>query len=267
MPAIRPVILKKQSALLADEFGQPEVYLRSLHHLLDQYANRAYRPGQAGKPKPLLEAYDVPQPVMRQLLLDLEPKARQEPETALALCRALWDESYLETRLLAAGLLGKIPTLPDQILSQLKSFLDTAANDQVISTLLNQGLAWLRKTQPDWIIDQARDWLASSETIDQTLGLRILQPLIADPGFENLPVIFKLLASFTCEAPSALRQDLVDVVETLARRSPRETAFFLRESLGFSMCTTTAWLTRQVLPAFPPEVQAGLRQSLRQLWS
>ena len=57
MPAIRPEILRRQSALLADEFYQPEVYLRSLHHLLDQYANRAYRSGQVGKPKPLLENY------------------------------------------------------------------------------------------------------------------------------------------------------------------------------------------------------------------
>ena len=265
MPAIRPEILRRQSALLADEFYQPEVYLRSLHHLLDQYANRAYRSGQVGKPKPLLETYDVPLPVLRQLLLDLEPRARQAPEAALALSKELWDESYLETRWLAAGLLGKIPIRSEQILNQLKSFLKTAINDRVISTLFDQGLVWLRNSHPETIIEQAQEWLTSSEASEQALGLRILLPLAGDPRYENLPVLFKLLAPLCCEAPSLVRPDLVDVIETLARRSPREKAFFLRESLGFGACTTTAWLMRQVLPVFPADIQASLRESLRQL--
>ena len=265
MPAIRPAVLKQQSALLANEFNQPEVYLRSLHHLLDLYANRAYRSGQAGKPQPLLEAYEVPAPVLRQLLLDLEPKVSQAPQAALDLSRVLWQEPFLETRLLAAGLLGKIPARPEQILEQLESFLQTAANERVTTALLDRGLARLRQTQPEWIIEQSRLWLSSSKELDQSLGLRILRPLIAELGYDNLPQFFKLLSSLACEAPMGLRPDLVDVVETLARRSPRETAFFLRESLGRSSCTTIAWLIRQVLPAFPEDVRGSLRESLRKL--
>lgn len=265
MPAIRPAILKQQSALLANEFSQPELYLRSLHHLLDQYANRAFRPGQSGQPKPLLLSYDVPAPVLRQLLQDLEPKARQDPAAGLALSKLLWDEAYLETRTLAAGLLGKIPADPEQILNQLRDFLQTAVNDRVITSLLDQGLLWLRHTNPDRIIEQAGAWLSSRDEFEQSLGLRVLLPLIAQPVYENLPVFFKLLEPLICEAPTGLRMDLVEVVEVLARRSPSETAYILRENLGLSMCATTAWLTRQVLPAFPPEIRASLRESLRQL--
>jgi hypothetical protein len=265
MPAIRPAILKQHSALLANEFNQPELFCRSLHHLLDQYANRAFRPGQSGKPKPLLLSYDVPAPVLRQLLQDLEPKARQDPAAALVLCSMLWDEAYLETRMLAAGLLGKIPADSEQILTRLQGFLLTAGNDRLISGLLDQGLVRLRQTDPDRIIEQARTWLGSREEFEQTLGLRVLRPLIAQPAYEDLPVFFKLLDPLICEAPAVLRMDLIDVVETLARRSPRETAYFLQENLGFSMCTTTAWLIRQVLPVFPVEVRTSLRESLRQL--
>jgi hypothetical protein len=265
MPAIRPAILKQQSALLANEFGQPQEYLHSLHHLLDQYANRAFRSGQSGKPKPLLQAYDVPQPVLRQLLQDLEPKARQDPASALILSQGLWDEAFLETRMLAAGLLGKIPADPDQILNQLENFLQTAGNERVISTLLDQGLVWLRQTDPEKIIERARTWLGSRSEFEQTLGLRVIQPLIAEPAYKNLPVFFKLLDPLTCEASAALRPDLVDVIEVLARRSPRETAYFLRENLGYSRCTTTAWLIRQVLPAFPEEIRNSLRERLRQV--
>lgn len=263
MPAIRPAQLKQESALLANDFGQPEVYIHKLHHLLDQYANRAYRPGKTGKPKPLLESYDVPAPVLRQLLLDLESRAVRDPERSLALSRALWDEPYFETRMLAAGLLGKTPARPATILNQLHSFLQNAVNEQVISALLNQGLARLRQTAPEWIVEQAEKWLSSSQELDQIMGLRILEPLIVEPGYENVPVFFRLLTPWVCEAPAFLRPDLVDVVEVLARRSPYETAYFLRENLARSTCSTTAWLTRQVLTAFPEEVRLSLREYMR----
>ena len=50
MPAIQPVRLKRQSALLVEQFNNPAAFIRSLHHLLEFYADRVHRPGQAGEP-------------------------------------------------------------------------------------------------------------------------------------------------------------------------------------------------------------------------
>jgi hypothetical protein len=60
MPAIQPARLRQQAALMVEHFDQPAAFVRSLHHLLEYYADRAHRPGQAGKPPALLAAYNVP---------------------------------------------------------------------------------------------------------------------------------------------------------------------------------------------------------------
>ena len=76
--------------------------MRSLHHLLDFYADRARRPGQSGKPAPLIDAYKVHPPVLRHILQELIPLAAENPDAGLALCDALWEQPYLEFRLLAS---------------------------------------------------------------------------------------------------------------------------------------------------------------------
>jgi hypothetical protein len=99
----------------------------------------------------------------------------------------------------------------------------------------------------------------------QQQGLRALLPMINDPRFENLPVFFRLIAPLTRTAPSAVRPDLLDVLESLARRSPPETAFFLRQTLDTPNSPDTPWLIRQCLRAFPDELQASLRETVRGL--
>jgi hypothetical protein len=91
-----------------------------------------------------------------------------------------------------------------------------------------------------------------------------LLPLICDPAFENLPVFFRLIQQLCQAAPAALRPDLLDVLAALARRSPQETAYFLRQTLIFPDSPDTPWLIRQSLSQFPPEMQSSLRQAMRE---
>jgi hypothetical protein len=87
--------------------------------------------------------------------------------------------------------------------------------------------------------------------------------MIQDPDFENLPAFFRLIHPLVRQAPPALRPDVLDVLATLARRSPQETAYFLRQTLALPNCPDTPWSIRQVLSAFPAEQQKRLRQALR----
>ena len=61
----------------------------------------------------------------------------------------------------------------------------------------------------------------------------------------------------------ALRQDLLDVLAVLAHRSPKETAFFLRQTMDMPSATDTSWLIRQTLNEFPEDVQESLRETVR----
>jgi hypothetical protein len=264
VPAIRPERLKNLSVALAEHFANPPVYLREMHNLMDYYADRARRPGQAGRPGPLISAYNVRPPVLRALLQQLLPRAEQDRETALKLCDALWEEPYLEFRQLAAMLLGRLdPDPPEPILARLQAWITTRLELHLIETLLSVGVDRLHREQPQALLNLIANWLDNIQPFYQQLGLRALLPLINDPNFENIPIFYPMIQPLCQAAPGALRPDLLEVVSALARRSPPETAFFLRQTLGFPDAPLTPWLLRQSLNQFPLELQAGLRSAVR----
>jgi hypothetical protein len=264
MPAIQPARLRQQAALLAQSFGQTEVFIRSLHHLLESYADNARRPSQGSEIPHLIDAYFVRPPVLRQLLVELAPYAQKEPEVATDLANALWGQPYLEFRQLAAGLLGLIPVEnPQSIVGYLKSWLETRPEDRLIESILAQGTQSLRRDCLDVYLELVSDWLNRHEIFFNQLGLRTLITLIQDPEFKNIPIVFRMIQPFSRSLASELRLFMVDVLRALARRSPQETSFFLRHNLETPENPDTPWLVRQTIPALPVEMQESLRSAVR----
>jgi hypothetical protein len=266
VPAIQPARLRQQASLVSQHFSQPPALIRSLHYLFGYYAERSRHIGLAGKPVALSPAYKVPAPVLSYVLRELSPLASEDIPGGLKLCDALWGQDYLEFRTLACMLLGAVPISdPDLVLHRLRDWIKPDLEDRLIRELFVHGLAFLRRRNPQAILAQAERWLMGKESFSQMLGLQALLPLITEPGYENLPVFFRLIHPFCQVAPAALRPDLLDILDALARRSPKETAFFLRQSLNLPASPDTPWLIRQVLPNFPPDIQKDLRQTLRSL--
>jgi hypothetical protein len=264
MPAIQPARLRQQAAALAEHFNDPTAYVRSLHYLMDFYADRARRAGHSTQPGPLITAYNVRPPVLRTLLQELLPFALQDPAAGLALCDALWTEPYLEFRLLAAMLLGHLPLdPPEAITGRLQSWITTNLEFQQVDALLTSGVERLHRENPKALIRLIQTWLESTKSFYQQLGLRALLPLIQNPDFENVPVFFRLIQPLVTSVPTGLRPDILDVLAALAQRSPNETAYFLRQMLTLSDTPGTPWLVRQSLDAFPPDLQKSLRNAAR----
>ena len=266
MPAIQLPRLKIQAAKLAGQFVDPVVFCRSLHNLLDFYADRAYRPGQVGDSRPLMAAYHVPSPVLREVIKVLTPFTLSAPEAVLALCDTLWSEPYLEFRLLAVSLLGLIsPYPPDPVLLRVRDWTKPRTEARLAKALINTGLSQIRREYQARYLQLAETWLASPELSSQQLGLYALVPLLELQEFQDIPLIIKMLTPLVRTAPLALRPDLIDVIAGLAKRSPQETAFFLRQNLVVkSDNPVTAWLIRQSLHSFPAEIQKSLRSALHE---
>jgi hypothetical protein len=161
-------------------------------------------------------------------------------------------------------LLGQIPPKPpEEITERLKRWITTDVEFFLIEALLIHGVQRLHNEQPQVFLQLIESWMESTNTFQQQLGLRALVQLIHDPSFENLPVFFRLIQPLCQATPAALRPDLLDVISALARRSPKETAYFLRQSLMFPDAPDTPWLIRQSLNQFPVELQSSLRQAMR----
>ena len=264
MPAIQLARLRIQAAQLASLFDQPESFCRELTDLFELYADRVHRPGQSGEPPPLIPRYNISAPLLRHLYHEMAPIARLHADRTLALCDVLWADPFLESRLLASDLLGQAPLRsPDQTLYRVERWASESTDKRLLDSLVRQGLERLRLEQPSILIQQAGSWLGTGDPNLQRLALAAIIPIVEDSTFENLPAIFHLLAPYIRKAPQSIRADIIDTLRTLAKRSPSETAYFLRQGLEISEGTDTPWLIRQTLVDFPPDIRESLREALR----
>jgi len=266
MPAIQPARLRQQAVLLAERCADPGAYVRNLHFLMDFYADRARRPGQSGKPGPLITAYNVRPPVLRTILQEILPEALKDPQEALALCDALWDEPYLEFRILAAMLLGQLPIEPPEAITRrLEAWITPDLEEHLVTALLTHAAFNLRQGSPQTLVNLIQKWMENQNIFYQQVGLHAILTLVEEPGFENIPAFFQILQPLVRQSPSALKPDLLDALAALAQRSPQETAYFLRQTLATPNAKDTAWMIRQILPEFPFEIRRSLRDTVRGL--
>jgi len=262
MPAIHLARLRLHAAQLAQHFEQPDELVKALHELLDYYANRTHHAGRSGEPPPLILAYHVPRPVLRQVEAELVPLVHSDPDKAMALCDTLWKEANLEFRLITARLLGEIPpNSQDSILRRVEAWATTCNEDRLVTALAEMGLQRLREESPLVLLNQVEAWLDNEETVYIQLALRSIAPLISNPDFENIPGVFRLITPLARKALAMVEPDLLDVMNVLARRTPRETFYFLRQILMTSDDPRTARCVRQALKVLPIDLQSELRRA------
>ena len=87
--------------------------------------------------------------------------------------------------------------------------------------------------------------------------------LVVNPEFENLPALFRMLSPLVRESSSALEFDLVQIIRSLGRRSPHETAYFLEQNLKAPHKSGLGVIVRQSLDVFPSDLDLSLREVLR----
>ncbi len=264
MPAIKPAHLKQQVADLVAKYDQPEQFVRALHALLDQYSDHTQRHGQAGLPDPLIDSYNTPPPVMRQVWHELARLIKPHPNQMLHLCDALWAEPNYDLQLLATRILGQLPTKPpDPVLKRLQSWIQAGMDRRILDGLLENGAKRFQQEAPDQLLEVITAWLSSSDQTSQQAGLRALLPMIVEPGKPSLPTIYRLVTPYLRIAPARIRPDILAVVSALAHCSPSETAYVLRQNLSAPDNPDTAWIIRQVIDEFPVDTQKGLREAIR----
>ena len=263
MPAINLAHLKTQAARLADAFGTPDIFERELHEMLDFYTNRTRRTDQAAK-RYSLPIYYTPMPVLRQIELELEPLADARPLEALTLTEVLWQARSLESRLLAAYLLGTIPPANAlTLLSHLPDWLRFTTDREIRRALLTDALARVRHENPVALLLLLEAWLKSPNQRLQAWSLEALVPLVEDKHFENLPTVFRLLRPAIEAVSPSTQLELQACLAALERVSLTETTAFLRDLLEASSSPVLLSMLRRMLPAFSPKLQSTLREWLR----
>jgi hypothetical protein len=175
----------------------------------------------------------------------------------------LWDEGYIETRMLAAFLLSCIPPQEERLLARLTAWTGQVRDPSVRSALLTTSLARMRTETPADFLVLISEWLHPARQGLWSNGLQALVPMITDPEYENLPPIYALVRPVIESAPGTLQIDLANLVNALYLASPSETEYYLREIVETSTNPLTIVTLRRILDLFHPELQSRLRNLVR----
>ncbi len=263
MPAVLLPRLKKQINDLTWKFTRPVEFQAALRELFSYYASRVYKPGKATPSSRLVDSYRVPPLVMKQLELEITPFIMENPEAALAIAEVLWAEEILEPRQLAAIIIGTVPAaLSERVIQYLRAWCRIDVEGVSLLSLLERGAQRLRREKPEAWLQTVENWLNSSEALQQAMGVRALLTFVNDREFINLPAIFSLTGRPLQSGASAVQAEMYDLITALSKRSPAETAHFLRQVLSSGANPATIRVIRKVLPNLPVAVQGPLRSAL-----
>lgn len=265
MPAIQLNRVREQINKLVWLFTQPEAFQRGLHELLEFYADPIFRAGQTTRNMVLVPSYRSPKLLLQQLEQALFPLTQENPAAALTLADTLWQDKYLEPRQIAAYIIGQIPIKhAEQATRRITEWCAVSQPVPLVDALLTKGTDRLRLQSPHTLYKLAATWLSDPDVKTQILGLKLIHPLVQSPEFENLPEIFTLLHLPMQNLSPRNLTETQHIIQSLARKSPNETAYFLRQSLSIGTSKDLIRLIRKSLPAFPADTQARLRQAIKE---
>lgn len=264
MPAVDLPRIKRQIHELMDYFHAPAAFRRELNHLFFNYAHHALNFSDYSKRKPLIPSYHLPDPLVRQLELDLKPVITQYPQAALALADALWQDSYFEVQKTAIFILNAaLINNPAPIRERLETWLTPEIDKELAVYLISQGTKNLLTLFPDQWENLVDVWLDQKQTKMAAFGLQAVIESVKIPNYTNLPNIFRLVSPFIQNPLSIYDHELEMLIKALAERSQTETGFYIRQILSLSPSKPTRRLVKKCLPAFSETIQQDLQPVLK----
>ncbi len=265
MPAIDLSRMRKQATRLADFFFVPDEFIRHLHEMLDFYVNYTVRKPRVPAPGANLRTYRTPTVVVRQIQQELAALAGrpENSDAALELADRLWDEEWLETRILAAFLLGAIPPREERLLARLTAWTQQLFDADLRAELLNTSLVRLRREAPDVFLGLVGEWLQPQRQPLWANGIQAVISAVSDPEFHNLPPLMKVIEPVVEAAPPKLQTEIEELILVLYGASPTETSYFVRQVLLDSKDPMTAITFRRISPSLPRELREEIREFIR----
>lgn len=265
MTAINPAQLVIRCADAAELYPDPDQFAPNLHQLLDTYANRIR--GTSGfKSRSKLASYQVPPQVISTLLNQLRPYLQESPSQGIALADALWDEEWLEFRLLAASIVGRVSILDSQPISErLIRWVSSSESDEIRSDIIRRICQSQLKENPRSLSSILDQLLTNPGNRETEAAIAILQMLVDDRKFVNFPQIYHYLDLILSPQKETFQVELRLLLQTLAQRSEQETFPFLQRQIQSAGKPRILRLVRDLLPEFTSEHQAILKNSLRDL--
>ena len=259
MPAVDPQRLRREAERVAAAAGDPARLRRAVLELLEFYADRTRRPAASGRANTAYRAFGAPRAVVTALGRTLSARLGGAAAGRLEAAAALWEADYREVRVLAAGLLE--PLAGDGIAGWVEARGRACDDPEVLSALAGPALSGWRAASPAAALERLEDWTHAPEAGLRALGLLGLAAALEEPGFDDVPAVFRLLSRLAPPPQGEPHRAYAALLTRLARRSPRETSRLLLDGLALRRPGMAA-AVRSVLPALPTAQRERLGRAL-----
>lgn len=261
MPAVDLERLARQIEGVLNARTDPHALARGCLDLLEFYRDRSRHSLVGPRAAARARGLGAPRPVVRALGQALRQAARDRPQETLALAAALWQRGARETRSLAIMLLPEVSG--DEAAAWAEPRAAACDDFELLDELATSGLGRWRRERPPGFLQTAGRWLKADSVGLRALALLTLRAAADAPNTDAIPAIFHLLPDGLAGHRGISRKALLRLLETLARRSPQETARLMLDHLQ-SDGGDGAALIQDLLPAFPVSQRARLRNALAQ---
>lgn len=260
MPAVNPTRMRFQVEALMAHYADPKAFHLALNDLFELYANHALRFGDSVGIRPMIPMYHLPAPLLRQLEVDLERMVAESSLPALELADELWQDAYYETKLVAIHLLGLYPLESSQpVLDRLDLWITDRLDLSLLPKIFSAGTRQLQNQYPAVWESYLETFLQSEDPQKVSVGFLGLAEGLNNPQFQNLPALFRLVGPHVHDPQPQTLKSLTTLLRSLAKVSPTETGFFLKQILSTAQSPELKRLIKDSLSAFPFEVQDGLK--------
>lgn len=265
VPSIDLARLRKQALRLADFFFAPDEFARNLGGILDSYVNHTIRARRPASRSANLPNRNIPGVVLRQIEHELSALAAapENADAALALADRLWDDETLESRLLAASILGRLSPEEGPLVARVTAWTTQVRDSELQSRLLDACLRRMREEAPDMFLNMIIEWLRPERERLWPHAIRAAISSIRDPAFANLPALMAAVEPLVEAAPVQMQVELEELLVALYQASPTETAFMVRQALMNPASPQAPLTFRRMSAMLPEELQDEIRESPR----
>jgi hypothetical protein len=260
MPAAELSRLQAQISAISTQFNEPRIFLRSLLTLMELYSNQHYKPGNLSRIKHLVPEYRLPAPVIQQLTSSLSTLTSDYPIPAMQIMDSLWQAKHFEARLMAAIMLGNLPSQPiEPAMDRINKWVNPIEDKDLINALLNSANRLFKAEKMGGWLDQIKAWLGYDNEGMVKIGLQAIHVILNDQNFVNSEKIFPLLEPFFLHPNLSFQKELLHIVELLADHSEMEITSFLRSILMHTNEAEVIRFVRRCLPLLEQDSQTLLK--------
>lgn len=264
MPLIDLDKLRKQCQGLSDLLNQPEDFLKELYKIFAYYENLSLNTDHS-KPLPtLLKNYLIPPQVMFEIKTNLQRVIIENFDSSLLLADALWQESCINTKELAAFFLSRLAEINFSQCNQKLLYWSEQSTELIENQLLIEiTKSVFFQTEISKLEIILKDWLASPSIPIRKMGLNAIIGNLENKNYGIIPFIFNQTKPLIQNQENEFKTSLIEIFKRLISISENEAVFFLKEILTSTQGEEIEIFIRRLMPHFSDENSQKLQSSLK----